>query len=471
MGVLILRSSVVQEPEPEEFDFYISTTGSDSNDGSLGSPWAITGLNTKRATYAGLRVGLLPGTYSAASFGSAYSTNVRLGIAPGSLGNITVVQSTTPRAAILDGGGTSELAAIGCEESDAGYITLKDITVQNCRKHSVIFIHTPNSSINQGLGLRVEGCEIKDQEQTSGSDFAPAVLIQGFDEPEFINNWVHDITSVESPTLAPAGMDMYACRWARIERCTFGPNCNFGYYDKYGSGGVEMQGTEIRQCYFIGNGVALVGFDNKPQTADPPDEGPYDPYIIENNVFEDVEAIFEDTGSFSADAPVIVRNNTIYRSTGSLRGFALHTRSAGREPSYYNNILVHNGASWGDWQALTISLNAGVAATGPVDYNLYAGSGPALSFVTNSGLGYPYAGGTSYTTRNFSYMQSTLGLEAGSLTSDPDFLMTGTGVDRFKLDPTSPAIDAGRVGGVSGGAAVDMGAWDGVVTQIGHVHP
>src|SRR5262249_29274500 len=47
----------------EEFDFYIDPSGSDLNDGSLAHPWAITALNTKQSTYAGLRVGLLNGTY------------------------------------------------------------------------------------------------------------------------------------------------------------------------------------------------------------------------------------------------------------------------------------------------------------------------------------------------------------------------------------------------------------------------
>ena len=51
------------QPSGTTFDYYVSTTGSDSNAGTLASPWAITAINTKQATYAGKRVGLLPGTY------------------------------------------------------------------------------------------------------------------------------------------------------------------------------------------------------------------------------------------------------------------------------------------------------------------------------------------------------------------------------------------------------------------------
>ena len=47
---------------PKLFDYYIATTGSDTNPGTLASPWAITGINSKQATYAGKRLGIVAGT-------------------------------------------------------------------------------------------------------------------------------------------------------------------------------------------------------------------------------------------------------------------------------------------------------------------------------------------------------------------------------------------------------------------------
>src|ERR1700738_270524 len=56
------------------FDYYISPTGSDSNPGTSPSPWALTAINTKRALYAGKRVGVLPGTYNCLSLvGGSYN--------------------------------------------------------------------------------------------------------------------------------------------------------------------------------------------------------------------------------------------------------------------------------------------------------------------------------------------------------------------------------------------------------------
>src|ERR1700722_14786747 len=46
------------------YNFYISPTGSDSNPGTLTSPWSINAINTKQSTYAGKSVGVLPGTYN-----------------------------------------------------------------------------------------------------------------------------------------------------------------------------------------------------------------------------------------------------------------------------------------------------------------------------------------------------------------------------------------------------------------------
>jgi hypothetical protein len=67
-----------------------------------------------------------------------------------------------------------------------------------------------------------------------------------------------------------------------------------------------------------------------------------------------------------------------------------------------------------------------------------------------------YLGGTSIS-----------GKEAGSIIDDPEFEdATGTTPADFMLATGSPCINAGRVGGVSVGAAIDMGCWGGA-SQIG----
>src|SRR6185437_66939 len=58
----------------QTFDFYISPTGDDSNAGTLLSPWSVTALNSKQATYTGKRVGFLPGTYQRGTAGGVQTT-------------------------------------------------------------------------------------------------------------------------------------------------------------------------------------------------------------------------------------------------------------------------------------------------------------------------------------------------------------------------------------------------------------
>jgi hypothetical protein len=454
------RLYTAAEEEPETFDYYIGPSGSDSNPGTEAEPWAITALNTKRATYGGTRVGLLNGTYSVAGM-SEETASMRINLVSGSSGSPTVIQAVNARQAIIDGGNDSDLASMGISETAAGYLEIRNLVFQNSRKHSMLLYSTST----QGVGLIVEGCEFRNQTFTTDTDYSPILLAQGWDDPIFRNCRFHDLTSTESGT-SPAGIEMYACRDAVIEYCSFYDIDGWGYYDKYAANGIEMQGTIVRYCYFKNCTVALGGFDNTQQTNVLPDEGPYTAYQIYNNVFQDCPSILSNAGAFSADAPMLCWNNTVYRSTGTLSGFNLHcVTQPGRDPSFYNNI-VYNAGTWFDWRAVTISLDGSTPAIDVVDYNCYGPSAMACQY--QDVIGYPYREGASYeVVTSISTWRTTTGQEAGSIVDDPEFVMTGTEADQFKLGGSSPCLNAGRVGGLSAGATRHMGAWDGVVTQIG----
>jgi hypothetical protein len=72
---LFIRSARAQSAT---FDYYISVTGSNSNAGTLASPWAITALSTpaNQARYAGKRVGILPGNYAVGAYAQMPSSGV-----------------------------------------------------------------------------------------------------------------------------------------------------------------------------------------------------------------------------------------------------------------------------------------------------------------------------------------------------------------------------------------------------------
>jgi hypothetical protein len=451
------------------FDFYISPNGSDSNPGTIDRPWAITALNTKRSTYAGRRVGLLDGTYSTASLGAyAGGYSPALGIAAGTADRPTIVEAVNPRMAIIDdSGGSAGRAIIGSLDATTGHFTLRNLKVRGARQNC---IHIQRTS-GRGEGIKVEGCEVYDQ-RFGGADITVGIFLQALDDAQVTNCYIHDITNTTGGSRV-AGIMMYGCRRTRIERCSFAKTVNSAIHDKYAGGSprLDQQETQVRQCYFGGNPIALWGFDNRDQTGTPPSAGPYGPYIIENNVFDGVGSVLSNPGAFSAESPVIFRNNTIYLASGTGSGPGLYTKKPGCEPSFYNNIWYFTG-SWGEARALTVSVNgSGAALMRVLDYNCYGPRG--VAWLTQNGYGEPYTpnNGSGYVVRSTEaqWQAATGGDRTGRslFSTDPRFTMAGSDAERFKLQSGSPCIGAGRVGGSPSGAPVNMGAWDGNVTQIG----
>ncbi len=93
-------SLTVQSSGGQTFDYYIATAaggGLSTNPGTLALPWDILSLNTKRATYAQKRVGLLPGTYDMSAGLAALSGNtgaILLDVQGGTALNPTYVGSS-----------------------------------------------------------------------------------------------------------------------------------------------------------------------------------------------------------------------------------------------------------------------------------------------------------------------------------------------------------------------------------------
>jgi hypothetical protein len=132
---------------------------------------------------------------------------------------------------------------------------------------------------------------------------------------------------------------------------------------------------------------------------------------------------------------------------------------------FYNNLYA-GAADASGYKAFR--LNPGGPAVW--DYNLYPASGMNWALVTNADLTSLIG---TYTTQ--ASVASAVaanggisGLDGNSVpSSSPGFTGTGTLADAYKLSGGSPAKNTGKVGGVSGGATRDIGAWDGTQTQIG----
>ncbi|MFZ5469799.1 MAG: putative Ig domain-containing protein [Myxococcota bacterium] len=133
--------------------------------------------------------------------------------------------------------------------------------------------------------------------------------------------------------------------------------------------------------------------------------------------------------------------------------------SGGERPIWiYNNIFVRNSSDSSGTRGQQVhDATAGIIANSLLNYNLYWGTGGAHFNIQEQ------ARGTTYTTLG-AWQALSEAPDANSIAgSDPLFQVPGGGnvATNYMLQSGSPAINAGRVGGTSGGAAVNIGAYTG----------
>ncbi len=188
------------------FDYYISPTGSDSNPGTQTNPWALTSINTKQSTYAGKRVGVLPGTYNCLALcGGSYTgsfSSPAFFIAGGSASAPTVIQSTTPRGAILDAGANASnnpngQPLIGNVGSGCQYITIDGFEIKNCFNRAVSLGYQTGAyggySGPLSLGIVVQNCYVHALTNTLAGANTTGITIYSANGAIVQNNYLTDI--------------------------------------------------------------------------------------------------------------------------------------------------------------------------------------------------------------------------------------------------------------------------------------
>jgi hypothetical protein len=176
----------------------------------------------------------------------------------------------------------------------------------------------------------------------------------------------------------------------------------------------------------------------------------------------------------------VVRNNLCVSAAGSVRGAIRLEDGKTTTVSIYNNTFVnfiygleevHGGASV--CQGVTHYNNAYYGTT---DAHVYLGDGTgtectfALSNYNIFGTAgssprYRYNG----THNALAAYQAASGFDANSTElAEASFLFTNVGSGIYTLQAPSPLNSAGKVGGVVGGAAVDVGAYTDTISCVGH---
>lgn len=480
------------------FDFYISTSGSDANSGTLSSPWAITAINTKQATYAGKRVGIVVGTYDVSSLMGTNEGVPALNVAGGTVNSQTVIGSSdangfySPRVAVLDakgasgfyGGSNANISPVlGNNGSgvNVGYFTLQGLKVVNFSYWAIYIGLAPGGTpvepnvILQDLELTGGNGDFATG--TDGVNLAPIVNV-GTTNLLIDNCYIHD-NQGSSTVNGRAHFSAYY-QWGE-----FAPGgvptsgTTIQYCTIVNSGGLHgkeanQQGTTIQYCYIDWsagpngqNGSCIQGFDGASTSQGATALlGLNQATNIHHNILVqgiqgmDLEAELNEGGWTTA---CNVYNNSFVNGRASapqefFRWF--ENASGSRLLTFYNNGFYDNGFHPpGSYGYMLVNSDAPTL----LDYNAYGG-GSSWNTVSpgaiNSGTGL-----TNYTT--LAAWKAAISADSNSIsTASNPFTNNGSRALQYQIGSSSPWYQAGRVGG-SGSTACNLGAWDGTVTRIG----
>jgi hypothetical protein len=482
------------------FNYYISTTGSDSNAGTLASPWAITAINTKQSTYAGKRLGIIAGNYdiSALMFSPPSNGNhgTVLNINGGTAGSPTYIGSCATNGVYAQG-----VATIDAKGS-SGFYGGNNANTSTMMGNSIFYTGqkgggpTPanwgNYTVDglQFTGFSLWAFQVGSYDGSGGQ--TPNTAIQ--------NCTFHDSNGVNAPWSGTHSgvIETYSYTTCLISNCWIyncvnsGPdNAHFASITSWGgigtgsSTGLTIQlctivntagvygiydtgtisGTVIKQCYFDfstytgPNPVAITGYGN---TA----AGGLAGSSFHNNIFrggEAMDGIAEGPGQDQWATTAAYYNNTwdldggaAFPSGGGVGYRFLEASGHTAVFSSYNNLFYDRGSTKIGY-GYQINNVDGFAVC---DYNIYGGLNTFSTYAANAGSG--------PTTQTFAGWKTATGKDANSTTNTTNpFTVNGTYALQYTVVTGSPAYQTGKVGGLSTGAAVNVGAWDGIVTQIG----
>jgi hypothetical protein len=488
------------------FDYYISTNGLNGNAGTLASPWAITAINSKGATYAGKRVGIIgntsasPTVYDVSSLMTTDAQNgsrvpaLNINGGPNSstltyIGSCDASGNYSPRTVNLKangngvfGGQTSSTnAVIGCMNSatNRGNWVVDGLVVTG---YSLWGVHIGNSP---GAGVTISNWLFKNCEFTGGScatasnasgvNVGPVIIYSSTNplaDPNFgFNNcYFHD--NVAGGTSDSAH---FSCvyQWGIGSGGVSTSGTTFTNCTLINTGGLHgkesnIQGTTVRNCYIDWtagptgqNGSCIQGFDGATQAGLTQASNFNNNVLVAHDQCIDIEAELSNGGWTT---PVNVYNNTFITGTasGQTQYFRYFEQTAGANLlSFYNNLFFDNGHAPATNYGYMIT-NVGAFAL--LNYNCYGG-GSGSQWNTVAAGAHTSAGVTN---RTFAGWKGVVngGADANSVNSVATLTNAGARALQYTVT-TGAAFGTGKVGGISAGASRNIGAWDGIVTQIG----
>ncbi|MNK08988.1 hypothetical protein D3C87_269350 [compost metagenome] len=430
-------------------NYYVSPTGSNSNNGSLSSPWQTIqyGLNQMSSSDV---LHVFPGTYSEKISIPASGITVKNYSAV-----LPVIDATgiTSQNAILHIGNRSDVMIDGLEfrnniQNDAQGILIDgsgaNITVKNCVIHDIHFSSNPNAAVSEttnaqgiivfGTGATTAITNLKllnNHLYNCRLGYSEGIAVNGnVDGFEISNNRVHDLTNIGIDVIGHEGTSPSAANdQARnglvsantIHHCVSAYATSGGIYIDGAKKIVVEKNTSYRNGYGMEVGCEKIGATT-------------DSIIIRNNVFYDNEASGIALGGFdypSGSGKVtraLIRNNTCYSNDYSNSGLGELYLSYSETCTIENNIFYTSSQNQLAYAELTQpSLY--------FDYNLvYSNGGNTNTPVDWNGTFYP----------GFSAFVSGSSTNSHTVFADPLLTSTSLSAPDFHIAANSPAVNAGN---------------------------
>lgn len=434
------------------FNFYISPTGNDGNVGSLASPWAITSLQSGNANRthmtAGTKIGLLSGTYNVAGLvGAGDFTTPLFDMPAGTTSAPVIIQSVVPRGAIVQYQNFANLTQFwplfGQNPASSGNFILDgivmDLTGSNMRGFYV------NYTSGYTNFFVIQNCECFGQVftqpgqnpcQWGAQHVGPGTIFQ--------NNYGHDFSVSSSPDHCHT-FYLYNCHGAQV---IFNTGANG---PQFFDGKTDDDGCIVAYNYVYNYTYAAIeGFDGD-QSHNPA----LPAYSVHHNIFHSCPNTHRPDVNTITWQGLNWYNNTTYDTSASNTNVVDLRAQSSALVQHYNNIYVTTGNPGGSAGGYGIIAFAASTTWTINDFNCYFPHALGSFWGQNTGV-------NLYST--FATWKGSPGSpDAHGIQANPQFSATivpAGGPTQFQLGGGSPCLGSGQGG-------VNMGAWDGTVTQIG----
>jgi hypothetical protein len=476
--------------------FYVSTTGSDSNAGSLGAPW-LTIQHAANTVTAGATVYVFGGTYSeSVNFPSSGTASAPITF-ENYPGQVPIIDGTNVTCC------TSNPASSGNETQglinivSQSYITISGFELQNYTTSKAAYTPAGVWITGSGAGIQLLNSAVHNittSSEKNGNAFGIAVygtsqtpitglvlsgnevysLKTGNSESVNVdgnvthfaitNNLVHDndnigIDAIGYEGVGPVGYD--EAMYGEISGNTvynISGKTNAGEGDEYDADGLYCDGcafvtfennlihnvdygievaSEHKICQSTGTEYSSTGTIGK---GTDPCNGRY--VTVRNNVVYDSNACGVSIGGYAnsvgGSANVVIVNNSLYNNnTQNQAGeFQIQYHSGSAQGNIFENNIVYAGTQ-------NIWINSFVKPTttypappATLNWNVYYS---AAGYVKGTSI--VWGDVSSYKT--FAAYQSTTGEDANSSNSNPLYVNIGATPSDFDIAASSPAVNAG----------------------------